>query len=1083
MKKIIILFILLFAVSYTQIKAQDDAQFPDVSGKITDNNEKLSLNTGAVSMSVPIWTAEQYGLSIPISVSFNGNGIKKNELNSLFGPWNLNVGGLINVEQRGLYDREDGGSAILGKGFCYSGSYVVDNVGGINSSFVLHAVHKDENSGKFSDTEPDIFYYNFPGGSGKFVYNNSGQLVNLTDKSLKISYLTNSSGITDDEIYITNNNGIKYYFKCTGYIEDEEGIKSSPVFSLYKADDLNSVNILEISFQPTYTSYSQSVNNKALYTYHCDEDLSFSSNGSSSYTTYRKYPETIETNTSKIEFIFSDENSDWDGFYNVTVSLKRKNVFKPYFRYRFLKTNYSGKEILSRIIKEYNTNYNSDNSEIIWESNDNGYAFGYRGIPVGGTDFWGYNNGKINDIENLETYQSSESSVLHLKKISFPNKSSLEYEFKLNKFSSQLGFSHTRGAGLKVTKITEKDEHNKITSVTEYDYGGDGLEDESGKLTTPPYPTNSFYFTVQAVDNFTGHLYTQSSSPFMLGNSYVNYSEVTEYIGGKDGDTGNGKNGRIDYFFKNETSEVFDNFSDETNIKELFGNLGVFDDPDVYKFFSDDIGMYASFEYKFPYKLHVDKADINGLLEKKTIFDNLNKKISETEYQYDISEKYVSTGLKVYDYLPATSCWTIGADEVTWYHGITFYKLSEYKVKLTKETTRLFDKNDETKVNESQTTFEYSENTDGDLIINMPIKKQTVLSNGDTVTIRDYFPHNYNGQSDILTLMNVRNIKTELIKSETYKNNELLSAQQTQYRKKLLNISPNLTREVIVPGLSQIWEDGEFKTVKWFDKYDDKIRLTESHGIDSIHNSVIYNTLGVPIAKVINAGSNQIYHTSFEETEGNYSLSTYNGRKAHEGSYQFTLPETAGTYTLNYRKFADGKWNYVSSEITNPGNGSNYTVNDGIIDELRVYPTDALMTTNTSEIGIGMTSQTDANGISIYMEYDKFNRIAKLYNQDKKIIKKYDYNRASEELYMLPLSYTVEPFEDRFKVKVSATVSGGSLPYQFSWDGEGLENPIYSDDMSEIIFFCDVGTYHIYCQLTDNLNNTITKTITVEIQN
>ncbi|AZA89439.1 RHS Repeat [Chryseobacterium nakagawai] len=82
----------------------------------------------------------------------------------------------------------------------------------------------------------DLYYYNFPGGSGKFrikrdVANNTFSLINLTPDHLKIEYTrdnTNLSTFKADGFTITTDNGYKYffnefdkgYYKCRSYAGD-----------------------------------------------------------------------------------------------------------------------------------------------------------------------------------------------------------------------------------------------------------------------------------------------------------------------------------------------------------------------------------------------------------------------------------------------------------------------------------------------------------------------------------------------------------------------------------------------------------------------------------------------------------------------------------------------------------------------------------------------------------------------------------------------------------------------------------------------------------------------------------------------
>ena len=68
------------------------------------------------------------------------------------------------------------------------------------------------------------------------------------------------------------------------------------------------------------------------------------------------------------------------------------------------------------------------------------------------------------------------------------------------------------------------------------------------------------------------------------------------------------------------------------------------------------------------------------------------------------------------------------------------------------------------------------------------------------------------------------------------------------------------------------------------------------------------------------------------------------------------------------------------------GNGYSY------IDEVRLYPKNAVMTTYTYQPEIGMTSQMDAKGQTRYYEYDSFQRLKTIKDQNGEIIKSLNYN-------------------------------------------------------------------------------------------
>ena len=61
------------------------------------------------------------------------------------------------------------------------------------------------------------------------------------------------------------------------------------------------------------------------------------------------------------------------------------------------------------------------------------------------------------------------------------------------------------------------------------------------------------------------------------------------------------------------------------------------------------------------------------------------------------------------------------------------------------------------------------------------------------------------------------------------------------------------------------------------------------------------------------------------------------------------------------------------------------------IDEIRICPQDAQMTTYTYLPGIGITSQTDVNGNTTYYEYDSLGRLVTIKDNERHLLKKYEY--------------------------------------------------------------------------------------------
>ena len=121
----------------------------------------ISLYTGLPSISIPIYTVQYRDINLPISLSYHAQGVNIQQQASWVGlNWSLSAGGVITRTIRGFDD-------LLGNnnfpGFPYNTFQGID----------LCNINYD-----FYDVEPDIYFYNFAGKSGKFYLGKvpSGQL-------------------------------------------------------------------------------------------------------------------------------------------------------------------------------------------------------------------------------------------------------------------------------------------------------------------------------------------------------------------------------------------------------------------------------------------------------------------------------------------------------------------------------------------------------------------------------------------------------------------------------------------------------------------------------------------------------------------------------------------------------------------------------------------------------------------------------------------------------------------------------------------------------------------------------------------
>ena len=152
-----------------------------------------------------------------------------------------------------------------------------------------------------------------------------------------------------------------------------------------------------------------------------------------------------------------------------------------------------------------------------------------------------------------------------------------------------------------------------------------------------------------------------------------------------------------------------------------------------------------------------------------------------------------------------------------------------------------------------------------------------------------------------------------------------------------------------------------------------------------------------PIARATNAAPDQIFHTSFEDVTslGNVlSNDSYTGQKSWQGAY--TIPDNqkpiAGNYVVTYWEKTSTQWVFRKTNVSyNPTTNATLIDIANPIDEVRMYPAQAQMTTYTFDEVFGMTTNTDINGRPTHYVYDVFGRLSATKDYEKNILKKYQY--------------------------------------------------------------------------------------------
>ena len=163
----------------------------------------VSLYTGVPSINIPLYSVQNNNLSLPISLSYHSSGFKVEDVASSVGlGWSLNAGGVITRAVKGVPDDFNGDLWGLTKdaGMKVNGMFVFYQAPSYGFLSTGNSI-ENETYGSLGyntkDGESDIYYFNFNGNSGSFVFNKDGVPKLFSKNNLDITYNRNGNGDID----------------------------------------------------------------------------------------------------------------------------------------------------------------------------------------------------------------------------------------------------------------------------------------------------------------------------------------------------------------------------------------------------------------------------------------------------------------------------------------------------------------------------------------------------------------------------------------------------------------------------------------------------------------------------------------------------------------------------------------------------------------------------------------------------------------------------------------------------------------------------------------------------------------------
>jgi hypothetical protein len=281
-----------------------------------------------------------------------------------------------------------------------------------------------------------------------------------------------------------------------------------------------------------------------------------------------------------------------------------------------------------------------------------------------------------------------------------------------------------------------------------------------------------------------------------------------------------------------------------------------------------------------------------------------------------------------------------------------------------------------------------------------------------TTCLTNYYPTATIDEKGIMDLQ-VQNNILPLLQSTQYTNSVLMWTVQNYFQ----SFYPNVTKpsRVMYSTLSSPTE-----TRLLFNTYDRNGNNLQVEKTNDEYHSYIWDYQNTyPIAEIQNATQNNVAYTSFEaDGKGNWTFSgtPVSDPTAPTGSKCYLLTNgpisksglTAPKYIVSFWQKAGGTvivsggsnalvagksvngWYYYEYTVT--GATTLTMSGTGTLDELRLYPSNAQMTTYTYNPLVGMTSECDADNKITYYFYDGLGRMKWVKDQDGNIIKTLEYH-------------------------------------------------------------------------------------------
>ena len=233
MKKFLLLLIFfsLTTLGFTQVELKKVVPpNPDVAALFKSTITPVNEYSGLPTVSIPLCTANEGDISIPISLSYATGGIQVSEEASFVGlGWTLNAGGAITRSVNGVEDFDPTYGYLIHNNQAPDFPIINPDIPPFVSAdsgcnFLVNGqptyFQPPISGAEDFDYMPDMFHYNFNGYSGSFMFTRNGDIFMLEKQPIDIQIEgSGTTGYFNTVFRITTETGIIYEFGLRGRTE------------------------------------------------------------------------------------------------------------------------------------------------------------------------------------------------------------------------------------------------------------------------------------------------------------------------------------------------------------------------------------------------------------------------------------------------------------------------------------------------------------------------------------------------------------------------------------------------------------------------------------------------------------------------------------------------------------------------------------------------------------------------------------------------------------------------------------------------------------------------------------------------